>query len=75
MPTYSLRFSVQGSSAEKIVQFEAKSSSEALTLADEEAQGRCAELFEDGHPLCKLVKIGPSNLWLVDRMPNNIPAS
>lgn len=74
MPTYSLRFPKQGAQVEKMIEFEAINSAEALSLADQEAEGRCAELFENGSFMCKLVKIGHSNLWLVDRAPNNVAA-
>ena len=71
MPTFRLVYEEDRHGVPKWIEFEAPNASGALKFAKGEAQGRWAQLFEEGRFLCRLERIDPdgANIWMVGPLP------
>jgi len=65
MDKYYLRFAAENHSGEKTVAFYAHSTANALDLAKESASGDWAELYFNGHSVCKMKLVAETGVWLV----------
>lgn len=67
MRTYRLVYEDDRHGVAKWIEFEARNAAGALSIAQGEARGRWAQLFEDGRFLCRLENADPhgANIWLV----------
>jgi hypothetical protein len=66
MPTYNLVYSDDTLGCARRIEFEAVDANGALRIAQSEAVGRTAELWEGDRKLCTLSRVGPEgSIWEV----------
>ncbi len=66
MAQYSLTYGDDGIGQPKQIDFLADDPSRALHLAHREANGRPAELWRDGRPLCTIKRVGTApDYWMI----------
>jgi hypothetical protein len=69
MHIYRLKFDDDATRCRRDIEFEAEDALQALVIAHKEASHSSAELWRDGHKVCKITRV-VADVWQIDPLAN-----